>query len=686
MSKSGAWAAALLLLSSPAFAQVDAGALAESADGGSSLLKPKTDIADLSLEDLLDVPVAVASATGAVTKTSEAPGIVTVITRDDIRDLGARDLIDILRFVPGFDFTSDVEGSVGLAVRGISALEGKALVMIDGMPLNDLAYGNALFGNREAVDLIERVEVIRGPGSTVYGGFAELAVVNVVTHPDAPVDRVVASANYGQLPSTLGLLAGSAQVSKTVGDFHLRGSVFANTGVRSDAPFEVLPGTSVNMAEFSTIQSFNVSLGADWKSLSAQFMYDDYRNDSAVYDDQTQALTKHHKNLYGALKWQQDLGKYVTVSVFGRYQHQNPWEGTDHFSVVYEYYSDKPIDRFVAGAMVTVKPIDQVRVLLGTTFTHDQSDIPKSGDADIDAYNTYYNANGDPTRTLAFNNVAGFAEVVAFTPVVNLTAGARYDHHNVYGDSFVPRVALTKEVGHFHAKALFSQAFRTPTFENISYFPGVKPETATVMELEAGYQPFSWLYGGLNLFNQGINNPIIYQEVPASNYVNAGPTGTHGLEAEVRIKGEAGYLNLGYSFYRAGSLFKSDEVPQYEIPGRPDLHAGIPAHKFTLRGSLKMTSTVSVNPSMVVYSERYANVAGGADPPQVIHLEPSVLFDLFVLIRDVGTPGLDLQLGVHDIFGVGYQFAPAYNAGVNPLPGPGREFMAKLQYHHDFLK
>jgi outer membrane cobalamin receptor len=591
-----------------------------------------------------------------------------------------------LRFVPGFDFTSDVEGSVGLAVRGISALEGKALVMIDGMPLNDLAYGNVLFGNREAVDLIERVEVIRGPGSTVYGGFAELAVVNIVTHPDVPVDRVLGSATYGQLPSTMGLLAGSALASHSFGDLHVRASVFANTGVRSDAPFEVLPGQTVDMASYSTIRASNISLAADYKGISAQFIYDDYRTDSAVPDDQSRALVKHHKNLYAALKWQQDLGKYINVSVFGHYQHQNPWEGTDHFAFIYQYYNDKPIDRFVAGAMVTVKPIDQVRILLGTTFTHDQSTANGYSDPDIAAINTYYNAKGDPTATLAFNNVAGFAEVVAFTPVVNVTAGARYDHHNVYGDSFVPRIALTKEVGHFHAKALFGQAFRTPTFENISYFPQVKPETATVAEVEAGYQPVSWLYGGINLFDQQLANTIVYQEVPNTNYVNAGPTGTHGLEAEIRLKGEQGHLSLGYSFYRAGSLFKSDAVTQFEVPGRPDLHLGIPAHKFTLRGSLKLTSTVSLNPSMVVYSERYGNVAGGADPPSIVHFDASVLFDLFLLVKDVGTPGFDLLLGVHDIFGVGYEFVPAYNAGVNAMPGPGREVMVRLQYHHDFVK
>jgi len=252
-------AAAFLLIAIPARAQTDAGVPAPAAE----------DISELSLEALLDKPIAVATATGTATRAATAPAIVTVITREEIRDLGARDLIDVLRFVPGLDFTSDVEGVVGLAVRGITAIEGKALVMIDGMPINDLSYGNALFGNREAVDQIDHIEVIRGPGSTVYGGFAELAVINVVTHPDTPVDRVNASATYGQLPTTVGRLTGALQASHSFGDLNVRGSVFTGTSVRSDGPYEVAgTGQTVNMAEYSTIRPFNVSLGADWKGVS----------------------------------------------------------------------------------------------------------------------------------------------------------------------------------------------------------------------------------------------------------------------------------------------------------------------------------------------------------------------------------------------------------------------------------
>ena len=79
-------------------------------------LADRTDVEDLSLADLLDTPIDVASLTPQTTR--ETPGIVTVITRDDIADSGARDLLDVLVLVPGFAPAIDVEGVIDLGMCG----------------------------------------------------------------------------------------------------------------------------------------------------------------------------------------------------------------------------------------------------------------------------------------------------------------------------------------------------------------------------------------------------------------------------------------------------------------------------------------------------------------------------------------------------------------------------------------
>ncbi|MBI5743888.1 MAG: Plug domain-containing protein, partial [Elusimicrobia bacterium] len=127
----------------------------------------------------------------------ETPGLVTVITREEIQAQGARDLIDVLKLVPEFDFGMDVQGNLGLGVRGNWANEGKVLLLWDGQVYNETLYSTIQF-DRFPVDQIEEIEIIKGPGSVLYGGFAELAVINVKTQSAKTLNGSSAFAAYGQ--------------------------------------------------------------------------------------------------------------------------------------------------------------------------------------------------------------------------------------------------------------------------------------------------------------------------------------------------------------------------------------------------------------------------------------------------------------------------------------------------------
>ncbi len=638
-------------------------------------------------EQLLTAPVVVASASGIAQKNSESPGVVSVITREEIENLGARDLIDVLRFVPGFNFTNDVENTVGLSIRGISALEGKVLFMLDGQPLNDLSYGNMLFGSREAISLIERIEVIRGPGSAIYGGFAELGVINVITRSDAK-DEVRGSLSTG-FWSNVARVTGALAANKTFGDVTLRASVFSGSAIRSDQSY--LQGSVFNLRDYSKIRPLSVSASLEWKGLKVQFLYDDFAADSEAREDPSAPFTVHNKNLMASARYDLVLSSAVTLSAFASYLRQNPWQADDGLVLTEAasgYYFDKPIDRIRGGLSGQFTPLQTsnhtVRVQAGALFTSDSSTV----DADTPAvaiYNVYYDRDGANTNHLAFVSFAAFAEATWLNPIVNVTAGARYDWQSSYGGAFVPRVALTKELGGFHAKALLGRAFRGPTFENISLLPTIKPETTTVIELEAGYQWRNWLYVGVNAYDNRVYDAIVYQQTDvSSSYLNAGQTGTRGVEAQVRARGSWGYANLAYAFYTVSG----DTVAQYAVDGHPTLHLGIPAHSLTLHASFKVTSHLSINPAVVVYSERYGLESTLADPDTAVltRFPPSVLGSLFLVYRNLGFDGLDVAVGVHDLFGANYRFVSAYNSGVNALPQMGREVLATLTFRHDLVK
>ncbi len=146
----------------------------------------QANLMDMSLEDLMKVEIdSVYGASGFKQQVVDAPASITIITADEIKRYGYRNLADILRNVPGFYVTNDREFSY-LGVRGFGPpgdFNSRVLLLLDGHWTNDNVTGGAVFGSEMPfdIDLIERVEVIRGPNSSIYVASALLAIVNVVT-------------------------------------------------------------------------------------------------------------------------------------------------------------------------------------------------------------------------------------------------------------------------------------------------------------------------------------------------------------------------------------------------------------------------------------------------------------------------------------------------------------------------
>lgn len=139
---------------------------------------------DMSLEDLLSVEIVTASKKAE--SLSDAPGVVTVITAGEIRAFGATNLMDALQRVPGLQPISS-----HLFVQNVASMRGDlmthtdnhVLILLDGRPVREGLLGgtNSPVYTGFPIDMIERVEVIRGPGSVLYGTNAFTGVVNIIT-------------------------------------------------------------------------------------------------------------------------------------------------------------------------------------------------------------------------------------------------------------------------------------------------------------------------------------------------------------------------------------------------------------------------------------------------------------------------------------------------------------------------
>ena len=158
----------------------------------------------MTIEDLMNAKVTVSSKYEESIR--ESPNVISVISKDDIKKNHCRDLIDVFNMVPGMIITKDEDHSA-LSSRGLYGYEGRTLFMIDGLQLSELYFGTFPIGNAIPVHMIERIEIIRGPGSVTYGGTAELSVINIITKKEkiSKKARPRSAMAVSQLPWDIGM-------------------------------------------------------------------------------------------------------------------------------------------------------------------------------------------------------------------------------------------------------------------------------------------------------------------------------------------------------------------------------------------------------------------------------------------------------------------------------------------------
>jgi outer membrane receptor for ferrienterochelin and colicins len=168
-----------------------------------------TDLSNLSLEELMKIEIGtVYGASKFEQKVTEAPSSVSIVTADDIRKFGYRTLADILRSVRSFNISYARDYSYA-GVRGFGRpgdYNSRILVLIDGHRTNENIYDGAYLGREFMldIDLINRIEVIRGPGSSLYGNNAFFAVINIITKRGSDLKGPEVSAEAGSFQTYKG--------------------------------------------------------------------------------------------------------------------------------------------------------------------------------------------------------------------------------------------------------------------------------------------------------------------------------------------------------------------------------------------------------------------------------------------------------------------------------------------------
>jgi len=606
-----------------------------------------------------------------------APNVVSVIERDEIQAAGVRDLLELLLLVPGFAAGIDVEGVTDVGFRGLWGHEGKVLFLLDGMELNETLYSTMQLGGRVPIDLVERVEVIRGPGSALYGGYAELAVVSIITRRPRDGNGFAGSAEYARADESFGRGGATASWAGPVAGvpgLAASASFGYSEGARSaSGEYRDFLGASFPMRGASGLSDLLLDVGVQYGGLKLRAAYDDYRVRSRDGNGEVLATPDLNRFESTFLDARYDGRPSATVTITPRvsYKLQTPWQTVDPASPL---YYDKTAGRLTAGVGISWRPISDVELLVGGEGLYDHARLNVAADA-----GTQTSFGGK--RTVEYQTGVAYGQATLRNPVADLVLGARWERQSAFGSSFVPRVALTRVLGQWNVKALYSQAFRAPGIENININPDIRPERTHIAEAEVGVQFTGHLAAVANAYWIRIDGPIVYDVDPSTGterYLNGDRTGTAGAEAQLRAKYRWGFGNLSYSFSTAAGM---NRVGIYAVPGHDDVLLGMPAHKATFHGGLHLRPGVDLGGSAVWMSPRFGYAGGDGAGNPVLGQEPALLLlGASLTWRDVTGPGVDVSFGVQNLLDRTYRVLQPFNGGHAALPMAGREVGLRIAY------
>lgn len=541
----------------------------------------------------------VSIATGNQQPIRRAPAVATVVTAQEIAAMGAVDLDEVLETVPGIHVNraANFYGSL-YVIRGIfSAYAPQTLMLQNGVPITTLYQSNKgnLWGGLP-LENIARIEIIRGPGSALYGADAYSGVINVITKSASEIAGTSVGLRDGafatrdawvQHGGKLGPLdvAAYLRVGQTDG---FREIVTADAQSRNDKAFgthaSLAPG-SVNTGRDALDAGLDLAL-EKWRMRFGYKLRDNMGTGAGVASALDPVGSGKSERINSDLSWSdaqfaRDWGAGLTASYL-QYVQLIPTP-----LVLFPAGVTFPTGTFPNGMLGAPETWErQFRLSAFATYTglaahrmrlglgHDDLNLYKTRELK----NFSFTASGIPVPAgslIDFTSIAPFLlpqrrkvnylyaqDEWQFARDWTLTAGVRHDRYSDSGSTTNPRLAVVWEAGYdLTAKLLYGSAFRPPAF--IEEYgannpvargnPNLRPETMKTLEAAFSWQTRKDIELNLNLFRYAMKD--IIRTVPnaivgtGSTYANTGDQNGHGIELEalwdvsknLRLSGNYGY-------------------------------------------------------------------------------------------------------------------------------------------------
>ena len=506
----------------------------------------------INLADSLEIGEVVVTGTRNATDVRHLPMTVTIVDRATLTAEHQPSVLPtVMREVPGLFVTSrammgygvSTGAAGGINLRGITGGAGQLLVLIDGHPQYQGIYGHPISDSYQTL-MAERVEVLRGPASVLYGSNAMGGVMNIVPR-QSKQDGVntniqLGAGSYGTIQTEASNQVRSGRFSSTVSAQYGR-----TDNHRPRMGFEQYGGYLKLGYDLS--DHWNTYIDANITHFNASYPGTE---DKPMYDaDQwitrgvvSAALENHYGNTSGALS---------VYSNFGR--HKIDDGTTDPTAPTQRYFRSK--DALTGVSLYqSIQLFEGNRVTAGIDYMHIYGNAYYTSKATDEILDTPNKQSGKSYR----NEIAGYIDFRQdLLDWLTIDAGIRLDHHSITGSEWVPQAGVVvRPIETGEIKAMASKGFRNPTMREMYLYPpsntDLEPERLWNYELSWKHRLNSFTYGA-NLFYIKGDNMIQTQQVDGKpRNVNTGEIENWGFELEAAyhvdshwsLKANGAYLHM----------------------------------------------------------------------------------------------------------------------------------------------
>jgi outer membrane cobalamin receptor len=570
------------------------------------LAQEMAQLLDYSLEELGQVRVITASK--RLQKQGEAPATIYVVTEDDIKQYGYRDLKDVLQNLPGIEYASAHSNLQG-GQRGFAENWAQTKLLINGRPMNKLWSGEAYIASQYTLNNVKQIEIVQGPASALYGADAFTCVINIITKNsensdmgsdiatslgsvDDTFDSKEFSFNSIRKNKDLGITLSGTVFDQEGPDFtdfirtarytedniELRNEMLNNGNPYRDNNRAYNVNIDVNYAfDTGTKLSAGINLVRDEDGggiESPEISYTNFRYDSE------QILTY--------FKLENEFDSYpikLTIDAFR--------EDEDDYIRFQNREDEGDNPPYLASFNVE----DNKSYTLNTQFDITPKDIPNYlivgfgyysvniGEPAFTGLSTSDTTLGNPLvgrylypPTGYFSNLKPYLDQDKVYVYIQdqhsflqdrlqLTLGGRYDHHNIYGDITNLRSGLYYQLTEGWAiKALYGEAFREPTMFEFTENPDLVPARIRTRELSLSFNPVHHHISGQLVYFENDASRII-EEAPTIEdiLVNGGSKSVKGVEALIKWRYASLRGNVWYNHERDPDDSQFKEIAKNKV-------------------------------------------------------------------------------------------------------------------------